>query len=100
MLKGPHWICCSGFIMSLPPGDMTGTSESTAPVILHPSSPSFSPVINDWIRANDSHRDPLQEGGYYYADMVEEPQTQSSMARPTICCNTAAKSKQDQALVL
>lgn len=60
--------------VSLPPGDIWATSESTAPVILHPSSPSFSPVINDWIRANDSHRDPLQEGGYY-ADIVGEPQT-------------------------
>lgn len=69
--------------MSLLPGDMWGggggtTSESPAPVILHPSFPSPSPVIDDWIRDNDSHRDPLQEGGHY-ADMVEEPQIQPSM---------------------
>lgn len=64
--------------VSLPPRDMRGTSESAAPVILHPSSPSPSPVIDDWIRDNDSHRDPLQEGGHY-ADMVGEPQIQPSM---------------------
>lgn len=62
------------------PRDVRGgggeTSESPAPVILHLSSPSLSPVIDDWIRDNDSHRDPSQEGGHY-ADMVEEPRTHS-----------------------
>ncbi len=85
--------------VSLPPGDMRGTSESTAPVILHPSSPSPSPVINGWIRDNDSHRDPLQEGGHY-ADMVEELQIQPAMWWLTILYNTAAERKQDRTAVV
>lgn len=90
------WIHCeSGGLWVFPLETWEGHQESTAAVILNPSSASPSPVIDDWIRDNDSHRDPLQEGGDY-ADMVEEPQIHPSLWWLTIRCDEGCNSSWEE----